>query len=109
MLKSKLKESETQLIEMDDMTEECVEAFLEFLYLSTSSQASKKPEVALGLLQAGHKYAIGPMEEAMIQLFLAKTEYGWFRASVTLQLFAFARRIDGCEDVKQKCATILRT
>lgn len=107
MLDSDLQESKTNQIEMVDMSEQGVQAFLEYLYKSEKSLAEQNPQVALELLEAAHKYDIPHLEGNMKHLFLEKSN-DWFNVDVALHLFLFARNICDYEHLKIKCVQVLK-
>lgn len=81
-------------LEMGDMTEASVRAFLAYLYYSDTSVARKSCEVALELFQAGHQYCVEGLEDAMEGIIVGHEDEDWFTADMVIRLFIFARKLE---------------
>lgn len=107
MFQTKMKESKTNTVEMPDMTEESVRAFLQYLYLWEVKEANKSSLIAFELLHAGHKYDIQKLEECMEKILLSK-ESPWYKVDVAMKLFLFARNRPEGAKLKIKAIQVLK-
>lgn len=106
MFESHMAEAATSAIEMSEMTEESVRAFLAYLQCSATSEAERDCEVSWMLFKAGHKYDIQKLQEDMKEIFLKK-DRTWYTPVAALKLFTFARNLEGGEELKGKVMQIL--
>lgn len=72
MFETNMMEGDACTVYMTYLTEAQVHNFLEYLYCSETTEAENNCEVALVLLEAGHKYHIKELEESMKEIFLYK-------------------------------------
>lgn len=108
MLSSDMIEGERRVIEMPEMTDQGVRAFLAFLYCWDTSVPSQDPNVALELFRAGHKYEIPEMEKSMKEILL-NTPTEKLSVDLALDLFTFATLKTGpLEDLKLKAVGVLK-
>lgn len=89
------------------MTETALRAFLAFRYYEEVTVAKNNCEIAFQLFEAGHKYCIGKLEEAMKDIFLEKPTF-WFNVQDAFKLFLFARNLENCGELKVKAAQVLK-
>lgn len=82
------------MLEMDDMSKEGVDAFLAFLYHWEMTAAQESCSVAFELLCAGEKFFIPALKDTMTAILTAKGAE-WFNAEVSIKLFLFARAQGG--------------
>lgn len=92
MQQTKMKEANTGIVEMLDMGEDSVRAFLAYLYHWDDTAARNDSQVAFDLFHAGHKYDVPSLEKTMEKVFLSKPSQ-WFDVEVALKLFLFARNL----------------
>ncbi len=107
MFQTQMKESKTSTVEMPDMSEQSVRAFLEYLYLWEVKAANKSSLIAFELLHAGHKYDIKKLEESMEKILLSK-ESIWYNVDVAMKLFLFARNHPEGDQLKMKAIQVLK-
>lgn len=101
-------EAQSHRIKMLDCREVVIKALLAYLYTFDVEIPSKDSELALELLQIGHKYEIKELERAMSELLRNKPN-SQFRVGIAIRLFCFARRIANGEKLKEKAVRVLRT
>lgn len=106
---SKFEESKESVITMPDMNEEVVRAFLKYLYCWDVKSAHENEDIALQLLQAGHKYNIARLENCMTEILMIR-DNNLFGVDVALELFVFARCLpsNGLE-LKKKAVKVLKS
>lgn len=107
MFESDMEEKITSNVEMVEMTEVGVRAFLAYLYYMDTKDAQKNCEVALELLEASHKYDIEEMEKTLKGIIINKDNV-WFTVDMVLKLFLFARNLEGGADLKTKAVRVLK-
>jgi len=93
-----------------DLTEAGVKAFLKFIYYSDVSDAVRKAEVALELLEAGNQYHILSLETSMQDVFLQQPTV-WFKnkVEILLQLFLLTLKVDGYDQLKQRVVSVMKS
>lgn len=103
-----LQEQQTNMLEMEDISEKGVRALLAFLYCWDQTDANKNSIVAFELLNAGHKYDIPKLEELMAEMLLKKGSE-WFDAEVSVKLFGFGRNLPSKfgQDLKMKAVNMM--
>jgi len=101
-----VKEGESNV----DLTEAGLEAFLKFVYYSDVADAVRTPEVALELLEAGHKYDILSLETSMQDVFLQQSA-DWFKDKVEIlvRLFLWTLKLEGYEQLKQRVVLVMKS
>lgn len=107
MFESNLEETKTNNIDMSDLTEEGVRAFLSYLYCWDIDKAEESCDVAFQLFYAGHKYDITRLEKCMEDLLLSKHD-GWYESEVAFKMFLFARNMEKGKDLVEKAVQILK-
>lgn len=110
MLSSDLKESRPNMIDLTETSEEGVQVLLNYIYSSEMESTmflKESSSVAFELLQAAHKYEIDGLEIAMKKVFLKRNE-DWYDVEVAMNLFLFARNVNGYDDLKTKCVKVLK-
>ncbi|ODN00210.1 Kelch repeat and BTB domain-containing protein 12 [Orchesella cincta] len=116
MFESGMSETMTRRVNIKDMTEEAMVAILKFLYTWDLELPMRNMSVASRLLQAGHRYEIKNLEQAMTQLFGAKRspdDYKEWAASTTveeiLDTYVFAHNVGSdLKDVETTCVKMLK-
>lgn len=110
VLKAMFKsEATTSTLKMEAMTEASVRAFLAYLYHSDTTEARKVSEVALEMFEAGHKYDVEGLEDAMEGIIVGKNDKEWFTLDMVIRLFMFARKFDEfrADFLKTKAVNVL--
>ncbi len=107
MFQTQMKESKTSTVEMPDMSEQSVRAFLEYLYLWEVKRPNRSSLIAFELLHAGHKYDIKKLEESMEKILLSK-DSTLYDVDVALKLFLFARNRPEGAKLKMKSIQVLK-
>ncbi len=85
-----MSECKDNCLVIGEMSEAGVRAMLQFIYWCDLEEPAKNCEMALELLEAGHKYLVEDLENAMLGIFGAMT-CKWFTVDVALKLFRFSR------------------
>ncbi|ODM94883.1 BTB/POZ domain-containing protein, partial [Orchesella cincta] len=101
MLKGNFKENRENRIEMSDMSEDSVQAFLAYVYCWETFEASENPAIAYELLKTSHKYEINNLESCMINLILSKP-IKWLQVDVAIELFFFSRCLKSWANVTSR-------
>lgn len=105
MFNGSFKESKTNKIEMPDMSEAAVKAFLAYFYHREVPVSDS--DVALELYKAAHKYNIPTLQELIKTQFHSKPN-DWFDVETVVCLFLFTRNLDSEEDLKTKAVKLIR-
>jgi len=111
MLTNNMEESQTSKIEMNDISEEAVNALLVYLYQRVSFDMRAffiENDVAFELLRTAHKYNIRPLEDLMKEK-LSKIDPISVDINVVLELYFFAVNVDSCKVLGDKMLIILKT
>lgn len=108
LFQSGMEETATNTIVMAGMTEAAVRAFLSYLYTSDTTEAQASCEIALEVFQAGHRYLIPELENAMKNFFLFKS-LDFFNVECALRLFLFVRNLEMYSNLKEIAVLILKT
>lgn len=113
MFHNEMLESKNNRVEINDMSEVGIRAFLAYIYLWETKEATQNSRIALELLKAGHKYDILDMEQCMRNLLLTKGSE-WYKdeddnVEVALDLFLFVRNLEGEEALKMKSIEALKS
>ncbi|CAL8108340.1 unnamed protein product [Orchesella dallaii] len=106
MLKSGMKESTENECKLEDMSKEGVKALLKYIYYFSVEDALKDPKIAMELLEAGHKYDVILLEDAMKRIFIGKPEE-WFTVDAALLLFLWSLKMGNCTDLTRKAVMMI--
>lgn len=103
------QDSRNRDVEVKDISEDGLKAFLAYLYYSDTSRPNISCSVALELLQASRKYQVSDMEKSMQDLLLQKTVQ-WFDVVSSIKLFLLATNfpLEIREKLKRKAAHALK-
>ncbi|ODM90017.1 BTB/POZ domain-containing protein [Orchesella cincta] len=92
-----------------EISEEGVHALLQYIYYSGLDDALKSSEIALELLETGHKYDIPGLENTMKRIFKKPKEWCSVDVAIHLSVWAHLREADGSyKDVMKKVAQVLK-
>ncbi len=94
MFQADMTESKNNCVEIVDMTEAGVRVLLQFIYDGNMGEALKSGEIAVELLEAGHKYQIEYLEDAMMQIIWSKP-VNWLSVDLVLKVLLFSRNVGG--------------
>ncbi|ODM88630.1 Speckle-type POZ protein-like B [Orchesella cincta] len=108
MLTSQLEESQTNRIDMSDVSKDAVDALLAYLYGKKINKEEMPEIIALELFRTAHKYNVEPLENFMREMLLQKSG-NWFSINVVLELYFFVVNVEGCEELCDKMLNILKT
>ncbi|CAL8135675.1 unnamed protein product [Orchesella dallaii] len=112
MFESELQESQTNRIEMGDMSEQGVNALLAYFYTWDIKIEELSEEVCVELLYAAHKYNISTLESLMIDTLLDKPDgedgNQWFSPNIALELYFLGVNIESCNLLTEKMLSILK-
>lgn len=92
---------------MPDVSEEGVNAFLDYLYLCDITAPNQDSNIAFELFQLGHKYGIQKLEDEMKDILLWKPDE-WFDLDMIIQLYLFARNVDSATELKLKAVKLIK-
>ncbi|ODM87364.1 Speckle-type POZ protein [Orchesella cincta] len=94
MFKSEFRESQTNRVELKDITKSCLEVLLAYFYGRDINLKQIPDKIATQLIQAAHKYDISGLERLMLQLLLNKPT-DWFTMDNMIVLYHFTVNVDG--------------
>ncbi|ODM92552.1 Ring canal kelch protein [Orchesella cincta] len=77
-------------------SEAAIKAFLKFIYYSDLEDTFESPLVAVELMELGHKYDVGMLEETMKKFILKKADE-WLDIDAALKLFLYSVSWEGDE------------
>lgn len=104
----KFLEEKTNILKLEDMTEDAVRALLKFLYYRDIKGPSGNMSIALELLTCADKYGITFLEDEMWSILGARPDEE-FDVSIALRLFFFASRFGFFKkDFQTKAVEILK-
>ncbi|CAL8108342.1 unnamed protein product [Orchesella dallaii] len=106
MLKSGMKESTENECKLEGMSKEGVKALLKYIYYFSVEDALQDPKIAMELLEAGHKYDVILLEDAMKRIFIGKPEE-WFTVDAALLLFLWSLKMGNCKDLTRKAVMMI--
>ncbi|CAL8131967.1 unnamed protein product [Orchesella dallaii] len=98
-------------MKLRDISEECVNALLEFIYTFEISQAGKCSKVAVELFVAANKYEMYNLQEKVTKMLL-KRRNEWFDVTATVELFLFVRKLGRTstnDELKSKIGQVLKS
>ncbi|CAL8135704.1 unnamed protein product [Orchesella dallaii] len=101
MLTSGLRESQTNRIEMVDVSQEGVTTLLAYMYGRDLQLDQLTIEVAFEVLKATHKYHISILEAMLLDLFCRKPYY-WFSIDGLLAVYFFSVNVSEYQMLSQK-------
>lgn len=107
MFESDMKEAATNTIEMPEIQEASLRAFLRYLYYGDTTEAEDSCAVALEMMELGHKYNVEDLEKCMRNI-LMKKPFEWFNAKCAFLLFLFARNLQDYTNLKLKAVQVLK-
>lgn len=107
MFKQDYKESQTNVIEMPDITESGARALLNYIYCNELFGAENNSLTALELLRAAEKYDLPILKELIKRMILTKPKT-WFEVDVTVQLYLFSRHLEDGGELKMKAIKLLK-
>ncbi len=104
-----MEEAKTGKLEMEDMSEQGVKAFLRWVYWKDDKEALSESDVAVELLIAGDKYDLEGLVEKMKEIILKRSglDEEWFSVESGVKLFKWARHLEEMKDLKQKAVSVL--
>ncbi|ODM93550.1 BTB/POZ domain-containing protein [Orchesella cincta] len=108
MLANDMVETAKSTCEMEGMSESGVNAFLKYIYYFDFQSPLKNAQIALELLEAGHKYDVSSLETMMKEIFTKKTSAEWLGAEVAMKLFLWTLKVDGYENLKQQAVRVIK-
>ncbi|ODM92865.1 BTB/POZ domain-containing protein [Orchesella cincta] len=90
-------------------SEVTIKAFLKFIYYSDLEDAFESPLVAVELMELGHKYDVGMLEETMKKFILKKADE-WLEIDAALKLFlnSVSKEGDEYELLKEKGLRVVK-
>lgn len=100
-------ESETNVVEMVDMTTESVKAFLAYLYYFDINKAVASSKTAVEVFQASHKYNVSSLEKQIRGILVTKPD-NWFDVDAALDLFLFARNLENGDELKLRAVKLIK-
>ncbi|CAL8132802.1 unnamed protein product [Orchesella dallaii] len=108
MLTSGMKESQTNRIEMEEVSEAGVDSLVNYFYRNKVDENTDE-QVALELLQTAHKYNISKLEAVMLNTVYSKPDE-WLSIGNVLHLYLYSRNVDGfCyEMLRQRMFKIMK-
>ncbi|CAL8127525.1 unnamed protein product [Orchesella dallaii] len=104
MLTSGFQESQTNTIEMTDLSETVVNTLLSYLYGLEIDTLEIEADMAFDLLQVAHKYNLADLEKDMLETLLIKPDDS-SSVNTVLAMYFFTEKI---EDFKNLCDKYLR-
>jgi len=90
-----------------NLSDEGVEAFLEFLNGSKTNVPQENPGVFVELLEISHEMEIPTLEKAMKKIMLGKPD-DWLDFDQALRLLILSTKVDDYEDVKRKALNSMK-
>ncbi|ODM88351.1 Speckle-type POZ protein [Orchesella cincta] len=108
MMTSGLQESQTNRIELTDVTEEVVNNFLAYLYGVEIKTSKVTDKMAFELLRLAHKYNVSPLEKDMDRVLRKRSEES-FSLNTVFGLYYFTLNIDRLSPLCKRMADILRS
>lgn len=105
-----MEEAKTGKLEMEEMSEQGVRALLRWIYWGDEKEALLDSDVAVELLIAGDKWDLGGLTEKMKEIILKRRGYDdeWFSLDSALELYGWARNLEGMEEVKEKAIGVIQ-
>ncbi|CAL8068857.1 unnamed protein product [Orchesella dallaii] len=88
-----LQESQTNRIEMNDISEEGVNALVNYFYQMKIDVEGISEEIAFELLQLAHRYNISNLESLMIDTLYYKP-MNWFSLEAIISIYCFTSKIE---------------
>ncbi|CAL8135694.1 unnamed protein product [Orchesella dallaii] len=107
MLTSGLSESQTNRIEMDDMSQEGVTILLAYMYGRDLQLEKLTTEVAFQLLRATHKYNVSNFEAILVNLICRKPSE-WFSIDNLLAIYFFSVNVSEHQMLSQKMLSTMK-
>lgn len=109
MFENDMEEAKKGEIEMPEMSEGGVRAFLAYLYYRDEEVPNAKCGIALELMIAGHKYDVQSLENDMTKKLLYMSRK-WYETDldVAVKLYLFARNVKGGDQLKKKAISVMR-
>lgn len=108
MFQTEMKEAKSCEIEIQEMNEEVVRAFLAYLYYRDESQPDLKFEIAFQLLTAGHKYQIPDLVNAMTAILSCKPIVWYNDVDFAVKQYLFAKNLEDGDDLKTKALLAMK-
>ncbi|CAL8135752.1 unnamed protein product [Orchesella dallaii] len=107
MLTSGLSESQTNRIEMDDISQEGVTILLAYMYGRDLQLEKLTTEVAFQLLRATHKYNVSNFEAMLVNLIYRKPS-DWFSIDNLLAIYFFSVNVSEHQMLSQKMLSTMK-
>ncbi|CAL8133591.1 unnamed protein product [Orchesella dallaii] len=101
MLKSNFVENKENRIELLDLSENSMKAFLAYIYCWDIEEATNNSAIAFDLLKTAHKYEITGLESSMLNVITSKPTK-WINVDVAMDLFFFSRCLKTWENITSK-------
>ncbi|ODM88712.1 BTB/POZ domain-containing protein [Orchesella cincta] len=107
MLTNGMQETQTNRIEMTDVSEEVVNLLVAYLYGRVMDTEEMKEEIAFDLLCTAHKYNIKPLEELMVVTLFNRPNDS-FSMNTVLDVYFFTKNIEDFNVLSEKMLKILK-
>ncbi|CAL8135657.1 unnamed protein product [Orchesella dallaii] len=107
MFSSQFQESQTNRIEMNDVSEEGVKSLLSYLYKWDMNTEEMTEQIVIELLHTSHKYNISTLEKLLVNTLLDKSDE-WFSMNSVLELYFLTVNIETCDLLTDKMLGILK-
>lgn len=105
--KNSFSDSKTSIIEMAEVSEDGVSAFLEYLYMSEITAATNSSKTAFELFLLGNQYKIRYLENEMEHILMAGPA-NWFDLETTFRLFLFVQNKNEYDGLKAKAVKLIK-
>jgi len=92
---------------MNDVSEEGVNALLDFLYRKNLDENKMSEETTFELLHTAHKYDIKSLEQEMVKLLNDKPQT-WFTLTNVLSVYFFTVKVEEYQALCNKMMVILK-
>ncbi|ODM87844.1 BTB and MATH domain-containing protein 40 [Orchesella cincta] len=107
LLTTGLKESQTKIIELTDLSDNVVNELLSYLYGQEINISQMHHAMAFELLRAAHKYNIVSLEHDMMETLLSKADVS-YEIDIVLALYYFTVNIEEMHALCDKAINILK-
>ncbi len=108
MFQTDMNEAKSCKVEIQEMNEDVVRAFLAYLYYRDETQAILRFGVAFQLLMAGHKYQIPDLVNAMSAILIYKPIEWYDDVNLAVKQYLFARNLEDGNDLKIKALIAMK-